>query len=172
MILKLFIIADGVRYECAYQPHDTAVQFPITRTRAIELANGDTLILTPSTCVHYVAEESHPLLIPKGELDSYVQTVPDHCDRILWRNKYYALSLLEPSVEPFVTRYDWTQAPEWVNYIATDYDGTVCGFTNTPSIAISSTSGYWGSGGSYTTLSHGATCACEDWRNSLEARPK
>lgn len=30
--------------------------------------------------------------------DSYVQTVPDKCDRIVWRNRYYHLPLASPAI--------------------------------------------------------------------------
>lgn len=32
--------------------------------------------------------------------DSYVQTVPDKCDRIVWRNHYYHLPIAQPSPSP------------------------------------------------------------------------
>jgi hypothetical protein len=29
--------------------------------------------------------------------NNYVQPVPDHCDRITWRNRYYSIELLKPA---------------------------------------------------------------------------
>ncbi len=41
----------------------------------------------------YAMPESAPLTEPLT--DTFVQTVPDKCDRIVWRNRYHHLSLLE-----------------------------------------------------------------------------
>lgn len=35
---------------------------------------------------------------------SYVQLVPDHCDRIVWRNRYYHLPLKQPQAEAVPTQ--------------------------------------------------------------------
>lgn len=37
---------------------------------------------------------------PEPLTDSYVQTVPDKCDRITWRNRYYHLPIVQAQPEP------------------------------------------------------------------------
>lgn len=39
-------------------------------------------------------------LEPLEPATSYVQPVPDHCDRIVWRSNYYHLPLKQPQAEP------------------------------------------------------------------------
>tara|TARA_R110000868_G_scaffold325586_1_gene586382 strand:+ start:2445 stop:3014 length:570 start_codon:yes stop_codon:yes gene_type:complete len=64
--------------------------------------------------------------------DSYVQTVPDKCDRIVWRGSYYHLPLKQPAQQEPVA-WKWQQAPirtAWgddmvVASVAIDKDHTV-----------------------------------------------
>lgn len=51
----------------------------------------NTMLLNAPNYVDLAAPAS--VAAPAALTDSYVQTVPDHCDRIVWRNAYYHLPL-------------------------------------------------------------------------------
>jgi hypothetical protein len=61
-----------------------------------KLVPAGTLLFTHPALSQQAAQPA-PQAQPKQEplTDSYVQTVPDHCDRIVWRNHYYHLPLDE-----------------------------------------------------------------------------
>jgi len=59
-------------------------------------------------------------LLPSGERggvdeDTFVQPVPDHCDRIVWRGKYYGLAALaQPAQVAGVDGFRWDNFPGWL----------------------------------------------------------
>ena len=59
-------------------------------------------------------------------------------------------------------KYDWSKAPEWARYAATDEDGTTWWFENEP---VEIDYGWDSNGGRWQVVSI-------DWRDSLEARPE
>lgn len=64
------------------------------------------------------------------------------------------------------TRYDWSSAPEWARYAATDPDGAVFWYENEP--AVSDVADIWvEQGGKYERSDD----AMNGWKQSLEARP-
>lgn len=66
------------------------------------------------------------------------------------------------------TRYDWSKAPDWANWIATDRDGYVWAYQEKPKENL----GCWYASGNYPFSSIENVGLCEDWADSLEARPK
>ena len=69
------------------------------------------------------------------------------------------------------TRYDWSKAPEWANWAATDENGNIYMYRRRPKITEF---GDWMHDGSEYDLiyesSGGENCA--DWAASLECRPE
>lgn len=66
----------------------------------------------------------------------------------------------------------WEDAPEWVDYIAQDRDGTWRGFYLKPVATHKDASGlsYWGSG--HTSMAFGCGKVIGDWQDTLEKRPE
>lgn len=68
-----------------------------------------------------------------------------------------------------MSKYDWSDVPKIVNWIATDSDGVVCGYISKPSLF----SNIWNCHRNGDFVAHSFTPPfCGDWRNSLEERPK
>lgn len=67
---------------------------------------------------------------------------------------------------------NWEDAPEWVDYIAQDRDGTWRGFYLKPVATHKHGSGlsYWGSG--HTSMVFGCGKAVVNWQDTLEQRPE
>jgi hypothetical protein len=63
------------------------------------------------------------------------------------------------------SKYDWINVPNWVNWIATDSDGEVCGFEEMP---ISYDDYMW-YGRKHIYLSF--VRPVDNWKESLEKRP-
>ena len=65
------------------------------------------------------------------------------------------------------SKYDWSNVPDWVNWIFTDQDGDVFGSDNKPD----DSDGFHGRPhiDTWYYVQHNP---CEDWQNSLEERPK
>lgn len=66
------------------------------------------------------------------------------------------------------TRYDWPKASDWANYIATDCEGNILEFENLPAFFAQK---IWISRTGRTNFL-GVTNNFEDYRDSLEERPK
>lgn len=65
------------------------------------------------------------------------------------------------------TKYDWSDIPEEINWIAKDYDGGLYGFDKKPkSWAL----GFLKNGNIKRRLHIQSSCI--EWQNSLEERPK
>jgi hypothetical protein len=72
---------------------------------------------------------------------------------------------------PATTLYDWSDPsiPEWVEWIATDDDGTVCLFQHRPDVGP----GIWNRiGGNFSKLLARRPDLMTRWDTSLERRPK
>ena len=71
------------------------------------------------------------------------------------------------------TKYDWSNVPKEVKWIATDGDGVAHGFTNAPKPY---TTGLWAVDEEYTNYINVAedlyNLFYEDWQDSLEERPQ
>lgn len=63
------------------------------------------------------------------------------------------------------TKYDWSNVPDWVNWIAGDSDGEVFGFKEMPT----SFDEFMWYGKNSIFLKD--LKICEHWKNSLEKRP-
>ena len=69
-----------------------------------------------------------------------------------------------------MSKYDWTNVHEGVNWIATDSNGVWCEYTHKPEL-----SGYgWSvsNGGHIFEIHQSGSPFNGDWRDSLEERPK
>lgn len=66
------------------------------------------------------------------------------------------------------TRYDWSKAPEWAQWAATDKNGNVFWFNTMPQIVAGTTIFNNGDGRPLKIDNLGM---CEDWATSREARP-
>ncbi len=67
-------------------------------------------------------------------------------------------------------RYDWSKAPEWANWAATDRDGQASWYANRPEMGSNKTvwvSATWEPDHAWYTGDD-----CTDWLDSLEARPE
>ena len=72
-----------------------------------------------------------------------------------------------------MTKYDWSNVPNQVNFIATDSDGWAWGWTGRPKIG--KFEAWTTDRSSYLTGYYVKPNNCEkcrDWENSLEERPK
>ena len=66
------------------------------------------------------------------------------------------------------TKYDWSKVPDDVKWIATDADGSVCGYSTKP-YRFSQT---WNCYSSGNFVAHSFLPAFQgNWKNSLEQRP-
>ena len=77
--------------------------------------------------------------------------------------------------EPRNTRYNWSKAPAWAKFGATDEDGTTNWFAREPYIDTSfETCRIWmcNAKSLLMNLVWHERIPCADWRNSKEARPK
>lgn len=71
-----------------------------------------------------------------------------------------------------MSKYDWDFVPSKVNFIATDEDGTVCGYTGKPKIYGDSNVWLCGKGSDSVRVMDFVLSHQGDWRDSLEERPK
>ena len=112
-------------------------------------------------------EEFGVLLSPFG--DGYVLRVDPRYDfnEVLNYIRTYGKPKESPQRE---TRYDWSDAPEWVRFIATDKDGEVWAYQNKPFRERLS----WHPDGGDCWLVSNLPSYCEqsDWKDSLEERPQ
>jgi len=101
--------------------------------KAGETANAIAHIERASKALHQIAHAQAAMLatpqptpVPEPLTDSYVQRVPDKCDRIVWRNNYYHLPLAP-------TEATHTQpASEPVAWLYKTHAGDAQAFTNEP----------------------------------------
>ena len=63
------------------------------------------------------------------------------------------------------TRYDWSIAPEWAQWAATDKDGEMYWYDKKPLTGGIS----WIN--NHVSVSFDIAPECKDWKDSLEARP-
>jgi len=74
---------------------------PATQTSAQEVYDNWSAYLRPvdrgdfKAALIALAQPETPRKVYEPLTDSYIQTVPDRCDRIVWRNRYYHLPLSE-----------------------------------------------------------------------------
>lgn len=81
------------------------------------------------------------------------------------------VTCVDPPQDKPATRYDWSTAPEWAMWAATDEDGEAYWYARYPAQRESGKSrSRWDSSGLFA-WAHKSTSPC-DWRQSLEARPK
>lgn len=71
-------------------------------------------------------------------------------------------------IEKPKTRYDWSKAPRWAQWAATDLDGEVFWYENKPS----SGAGYWRTVFGQDKHFEKISDYCKDGQDSLEQRPK
>lgn len=66
------------------------------------------------------------------------------------------------------SKYDWRNIPDWISYVAIDSNGDKFGYEVKPKLHIG---GFWAKyiGQSYLL---GNVGPCENWKDSLERRPK
>ena len=76
-----------------------------------------------------------------------------------------ALALVDEPAQK--TRYDWSKAPEWAQWAATDKDGTSWWYSDRPKTAQE---GWYTRLGNYNSSFPKETPS--DWRDSLERRPE
>jgi hypothetical protein len=70
----------------------------------------------------------------------------------------------------FVSRYDWTIAPLWASYAATDRDGSFFWYEQKPHIDEAGVCWNFHGDANYRCVKGDSTC--HDWRDTLEARPQ
>ncbi len=80
---------------------------------------------------------------------------------------------LETPYAPKATRYDWSKAPEWAKFAATDLDGKVTCWEGQPIPSMFDQMWKHGGSGRQWLPAHGwdTGAPCPDWLDSLEARP-
>lgn len=72
-----------------------------------------------------------------------------------------------------MSKYDWSNVPSEVKWIATDYDGVVNGFDSKPSIVIHHRMWFENNDGSGWFLQiRPKVISSFDWQDSLEERPE
>jgi hypothetical protein len=77
----------------------------------------------------------------------------------------------ESDGQEFVSRYDWSVAPEWARFAATDFSGDIFWYSERPRIDEGEACwGLFGCGRSIVTTQADHE-ACAVWRNTLETRP-
>lgn len=67
-----------------------------------------------------------------------------------------------------MSRYNWSQVPSWVNWIATDEDGEVWGYSDEPKLGCFSY--FYKENGLKIFVGYNASG--NDWQDSLEERLK
>ncbi len=98
--------------------------------------------------------------------DDYLNT-----DGIKPCNPEYLIKHLADALRPKQHYYDWINAPEWANWAAADRNGRAYFYADKPVIFGDEDDTMW-------WYEHGlAVCfsdnfICNDWKESLEARPK
>jgi hypothetical protein len=66
------------------------------------------------------------------------------------------------------TKYDWSIAPDWAQWAATDRDGDMYWYGNKPNIGIRC----WLNVDPGGCIFFDSIPECKDWKDSLEARPQ